>query len=125
MKNFQGKHILVADDEEGIRDIFKDEFEQLGAQVSEATNGIEALQIIHTKHIDLVLSDIRMPGGDGVKLLAEIIKTKKPIPVILMTGFSDWKIEELLKMGARSVFTKPFNLEAVMEKIDRILEEQK
>lgn len=115
---FKGKLILIVDDEVELRSILREELEFHGADVIEAHGGYQALQQIQTNPVDVVVSDIRMPEGDGITLLQSIRKLnpKKP-SVYLVTGFSDLKKEEAFSLGAQGILVKPFNLEEVSQMI--------
>ncbi|MCE3009770.1 MAG: response regulator [Proteobacteria bacterium] len=121
---FKGKTVLVVDDEPDLREILKDEFAYEGADVSEAKNGKEALELVKSRKFDAVLSDIRMPGGDGVTLAREIkaLNSQSPI-VFLITGFADLKSFEAYDLGAEGFFTKPFHLEELRESVSRLLQD--
>ncbi|GIL16500.1 MAG: hypothetical protein BroJett040_02510 [Oligoflexia bacterium] len=110
----KGKRILVVDDEPDLRDILKDEFEFCGATVAIAENGKEALHLIKETTFDLILSDIRMPGGDGVTLAKEVkaMNHSKPV-MMLITGFADITSDRAYDLGIEGFFTKPFNLEVI------------
>jgi CheY-like chemotaxis protein len=115
------KAILVVDDEPDLREILSDEFSLSGAQVDVASNGCEALRKARSRAFDAVISDLRMPGGDGIEL-AKALKAQPNSPVlILMTGFADLSGEEAYEIGAEGFLTKPFHLEAVHEVLGRLL----
>jgi CheY-like chemotaxis protein len=106
-----GKTILIADDEADLREIIKDELEDEGCIVIEAANGKEAYARSLGHVIDAIISDVRMPGGDGMELLRKIKATNPFSPVvILMTGFTDIPHLHVYQLGAYTVFSKPFRL---------------
>ncbi len=119
---FKGKVILVVDDEADLREILKDELVFEGAEVYEASNGKEALKIVKERKFDAILSDIRMPGGDGKTLAREVreISPSKPV-VILITGFADLRSEDAYSLGADGYVTKPFHLEDLKKNLHRLL----
>lgn len=120
MSTFAGKTILVVDDEPDLREILKDEFLLEGAKVFEAENGRKALEIIKSEKINIVVSDIRMPGGDGVTLAREIKKLSGERPILyLITGFADITPDEAYDIGVEGFVTKPFNLEFIRNEILR------
>jgi CheY-like chemotaxis protein len=107
------KVILVVDDEPELRDIISDECRLAGHEVYEAENAEKALLVFQKHKIDLVLSDVRMPGGDGVALLKGIksqITTQKLPRIFMMSGFSDYSEEDLKKLGAEALVNKPFDV---------------
>jgi len=85
------KRILVVDDEEGLRLLYKEELEDEGAEVELAASGPEALEKLENGAIDLVLLDIKMPGMDGVEVLRLVKEKWKDIPVILCTAYPHYK----------------------------------
>ncbi len=79
--------LLIVDDESEIRDMLSRHFRMSGYDVDVAGNGIEALKILNEKRLDVVISDIRMPGMDGVALLREIQQQFPMMRVIMITGY--------------------------------------
>lgn len=123
---FEGLKFLVVDDEPDLREIIKDEFEFEGATVTEAENGRKAFEIFKKEQFSVVISDIRMPGGDGVSLARDIkdINFENPI-VVLITGFADIQSDEAYDFGVEGFITKPFNLGPIRENITRLLQDRK
>lgn len=116
--------ILIVDDESGIRDSLKDYFELEGLEVVTAQNGNEALTLVSSSHFDLVLSDIRMPNGNGRFLLKSIRKLHLTQPiVVLMSGFSDFSLEEAFAEGATDLIHKPFNPTELLNNVKNYLKE--
>lgn len=108
-------NVLVVDDELVLRDIFREMFEAAGANVFVAVSGKSAQQILRSNKISLVLSDIKMADGDGIELLQWIqYEYDSEIPVFLISGFSNYTREEVIKLGARDLFRKPFNEAQIM-----------
>jgi CheY-like chemotaxis protein len=108
----KGKKILVVDDETDLRDIVASELEFMGAEVYQAENVSRAKLILDTKQVDLIVSDIRMPGGTGIDLLnyVKTLNTLAP-PIVLITGFADISLENAFNQGAEALLSKPFKLE--------------
>jgi DNA-binding response OmpR family regulator len=106
----RGKKILIVDDEEDLREIISFEFELIGFDIAVAENGRKGFEAFQREKPDVVLSDIRMPGGDGLELLKRI-KSENPFypPVLLMTGFADLSDEDTYLLGADFIFAKPFD----------------
>ena len=121
-KKITGKSILVVDDEADFRDILAISFEAAGFKVFKAANGREAFDLIVANSIDVVVSDIRMPGGDGVELL-ERAKARSPeTPIVLLvTGYTELSTADAHDKGAEAMFAKPFRIADVQETIDRLL----
>lgn len=102
--------ILLVDDEEDIRDVLGITLMDIGYDVVSAENGKDALEIFESESPDIVLSDIKMPGMDGIELL-KILKEKDPeIEVIMITGHGDMDLAiRSLKYEATDFITKPIN----------------
>lgn len=112
---FLGKSILVVDDEIDLREIIASEFQYLGAQVFVADSVLVAQDILKVQNINLVISDIRMPGGSGVELL-EILKRhpNSKTSIILISGFADFSIQEAITKGVDGYISKPFQLDDII-----------
>jgi len=108
------KVILCVDDEADILELFCDEFLDLGFEVLQASNGVDAFKKFKENTVDCIVSDIRMPGGDGVSLVKNIKNEGSNIPIFLVTGFSDYTKEDLATLGINAVIFKPFDLDEVV-----------
>jgi YesN/AraC family two-component response regulator len=117
----KGRRILVVDDEEHIRSILKDEMEELGMEVMEASNGDEAFDIIKSSEIDIIISDVRMPVASGMKLLEHLSTLEKKPRTIMISGFSDLTIDKAKEMGAHGIMAKPFHFDAILEQMALVL----
>ncbi len=105
MKNLK---ILVVDDEPDLLEVLALQFEMSGAFVTKASNGLTALDLVMKSPVDLILSDVRMPHGDGLSLLRNVRKLNPTWPIFfLMTGFSDFSTAEAKELGANEVLSKP------------------
>jgi len=103
-----GKSILIVDDEPEICDLISFQMQRNGFKIQTASNGKEAFELYQKSPVDLVLTDIRMPGGNGIELLDNLRKLHKHNPiVILMSGFSDLSLEEAIQKGAYTKLQKP------------------
>lgn len=110
--------VLVVDDDGDLREILVSNLDLEGFTVYEAAGGIAALQFLKENKIDFVLSDIRMPAGDGMELLREIRKIDPNIPVVcLITGFSDSTKEDVLKLGGIDLLGKPPDMDLIYKYI--------
>lgn len=85
------KRILIVDDEEHIRLLFKEELEEEGYLVDLASNGLEALDKVRNLDFGIVILDIKMPGMDGIQTLSEIKKLNKDQRVILCSAYGEFK----------------------------------
>lgn len=121
MSDIQGRSILVVDDEVPLREAIAFDFKRKGYQIYQAPNGKEAFNTLQREKIDLVISDIRMPGGDGIELLTRAREANIRIPIILITGYADITPEDALKKGAQAVFSKPFDRKALFAEVEKHL----
>lgn len=110
--SLKGKRVLVVDDEELIREMIKDEIRFREGEVFEAENGKLGLEIVKNNPIDIVISDIRMPNGDGIQLLKAVkgLDIKMPI-VLLVTGYADINTEDAHELGAQALLQKPIDFD--------------
>src|SRR6185437_7477193 len=91
-----------------------------GFRTFEAKNGREALEIAIENQINVILSDVRMPNGDGVELLNNIKERYPELPVVMfVTGFADMSLEDAYDLGADAVFSKPFDRKALFATVLR------
>ncbi len=104
--------VLVVDDESSLALTITANLELEGFEVVECRDGRQALDVIRARPFDLVLSDIRMPGMNGVELFREIRRLHPAMPVILMTAFAlEGLVDQALREGAFAVLSKPFSIE--------------
>ena len=102
--------VLIVDDEPEVCEIIAEQFKILGWQPHTCENAEEALNYLSSRHIDVVLTDIRMPGDDGIQLVQKIRETAaKNLIVIFMTGFRDISKEQAQQAGANALVYKPIN----------------
>lgn len=85
------KKILVVDDEESIRCLYKEELEEEGFVVELAVNGEEALDLLSRFRPDLVTLDIKMPGIGGIETLKRIRETERDLPIVLCSAYGEYK----------------------------------
>lgn len=118
--------ILVVDDEDSVRDCLARGLSSRGYSVHEASSADEALHLLSTRTIDLVVTDIRMPDMDGIELLRRAKAYAPERDVMMITGFASVdSAVEAMKLGARDYITKPFNLEEVLLRVGRALKERR
>jgi DNA-binding NtrC family response regulator len=116
--------ILIVDDERSIRVGLKGLLAKEGYDVTVAENGAEALQLLDSRPCQLLLTDLRMPGLDGVSLLNQVRQRRPEIPVIMMTAYGSEKIAvEAMKAGAYDYIVKPFDNEEVKILVRQALEQ--
>jgi two-component system response regulator HydG len=123
--NVTRKTILVVDDEVGIRESLQKILEKEGFEVRAASNGNEALKIIRSENVDLLVTDIRMAGMDGLELL-KVCKSVSPFTeVIMITGYAsvDTAVDSM-KQGAYDYITKPFKKADILRAVHKAIEKQ-
>ena len=117
--------LLVVDDELLIRDLLYDFFSGQGWAIAVAENGEKALEILKTRRVDLILSDIKMPEMDGLSLAAHVRQTHPEIPVVLMTGFPSVDTAvAALRQKAVDYIIKPFNIHQLFKMLEEKLAER-
>lgn len=118
--------ILVVDDEDSIRSIFRRFLKMKGFMVDEAKSGAEAIEKVKAETYDLVFLDIIMKKMDGLETFKELIKVKPSICVVMMTGFAvEEKVREAMKLGAFDYLYKPFDLNEIMAAITKVEKKEK
>ena len=118
--SYKDEHVLVVDDEEIVREPITAMLLYLGFKVDTAESGDEALGKFETGSYTFLLTDIRMPGIDGLELI-RIVKGKYPdICAIAMTGYTrEYKYVETINAGATDFINKPFGIEEIEAKFKR------
>lgn len=117
------EHILIVDDEEMIRDLLSSALEQEEYICHQASNVDEAFELLGREPIDLVISDIMMPGRSGVELLRDLKKVSPEIAVLMITGLSDMNTAmECVHLGADDYVTKPFGINRVVLTVKNLIE---
>ncbi len=118
--------ILIAEDEKNMRQGLQELFEDDGYVVETASDGNKAAKKIQQRSYDLVVTDIKMPGMDGMKVLKKIKDSSPHTPVIMITGYGTIENSvEAMKLGAYDYITKPFNLEEVKLVVEKALQFRK
>jgi DNA-binding NtrC family response regulator len=122
MKN---KSILIVDDEVSILNSLRKDLMMEDYQVTTALNGAEAMKILKSGHFDLVVTDLIMPGFDGIRVLQEAKTIDPEICVIILTGYGDLTSAiAALRLGADDYLLKPCDNDELLLRITRSLEKQ-
>lgn len=116
------KKILVADDEMAIRLLYSEELKEEGYEVYTAANGREALEIIDTVPLDLVILDIKMPEMDGIEALRQIKERKPDLPVLLSTAYGEYK-QDFATWASDDYLVKSSDLEDLKNSVKRHLKD--
>lgn len=120
----KNNHILIIDDEEQVLEMMKEILEEEGYYSDVCTSGEDALKMVENGRYKLVISDVRMQGMDGFKVLEEMKQRFQDIRVILMTGYTDdYDISNALILGADDYITKPFDVDKVLLAVSGALEQ--
>src|SRR4051812_20937298 len=116
------KQVLIVDDEPNLRKILAAQLSRDGYDVLTAEDGAEGLSILRDHHIDLVVTDLKMPKVDGMELLREALREDPELPVVMITahGTVDTAVEAL-KTGAFDYLTKPFDKDEVRQIVAKAL----
>jgi two-component system chemotaxis response regulator CheY len=123
-----GADILVVDDSAAIRKILQRVLRQTGMAIRtiyEAGDGEEALDLLKSQKVDLVLTDINMPKMDGLQLLGALKASPqwRQVPVVMITTEGgETKVSEAVKLGAAGYVRKPFTADQIKEKLAGILQ---
>ncbi|MDZ7267723.1 MAG: sigma-54 dependent transcriptional regulator [candidate division KSB1 bacterium] len=121
----QEKSILIVDDEESVRDSLERVLRKAGYVTRSASSGEEALALMSAAAADIVLTDLRMPDGDGMNLLKSLKKKYPDVEVIVLTGYGTIETAvEAIKEGAYDFITKPPKKAVILSTVERAIERQ-
>ena len=113
--------VLVVDDEQTLRDFVRRNLEVRSFTVHTAANGLEALAVFQTEHIDLVIMDLMMPHMDGMEAICRIRQLSRvPIIVLSALGEEQHKVQAL-NSGADDFLTKPFGVEELLARVNAVI----
>jgi len=118
------KKILVVEDEEGLRLLYKEELEAEGYEILTAQNGREAIQQLEEGKPDLIILDIVMPVMDGMEALGRIVGKERKIPIILNTSYPGYR-QDFMSWAADAYVTKSTDLGELKDKVRELLEKRK
>lgn len=110
--------VLVVDDEDGVRSLVRSILEHAGHEVVEASDAAEALDILRARSAEVLLTDIVMPGTNGLALAAQAHQLHPAMPVIFMSGFARQYADEL---SGSVCLRKPFTANQLLLAISDIL----
>lgn len=125
MENSSQKHVLLVDDEEMILQVLKDFLAKMGYTCHVTSNAFDALQALSMNNFDLVISDIKMDGMNGVELMKKTKRLYPHLDFIMMTGYvSEYSYSDIISSGATDFLVKPFNMTELKAKIERMEREK-
>jgi len=113
--NFTGQHIFFVDDEPKVRKVVGRTLEQTGFKVSCFSHAADCLQQLRSRPCDLLITDVKMPGVDGIELLTKVKCIIPSLPVLVVTGYGDVPMAvAALKAGASDFIEKPLSRESFL-----------
>jgi excisionase family DNA binding protein len=116
--------VLVADDEASVRDLLSKTLALAEYEVDVAADGRAAVDRLRVLSYDLLITDLKMPGVDGLSVIREARRLKADIPIIIITGFStEASAIEAVNLGVSGYLTKPFRIPRVLSVAARALGE--
>ena len=120
------KHLLIVDDEAGLREAIAERLGDHGFIVEQAASGEEALERLAAFAFDILITDLRLPGIDGRQVLDAAIERYPELIAIVITGFGTVKdAVEAIKQGASDFITKPFQFDALMHVLRSAMEQRR
>ena len=115
-------NILVVDDEETIRSLFKKTLEELGHKVVTAETGLKGLELLKQRDFAMVFLDLKMPGMDGAEFFRQIKTIRPQLPVIIITGYPDSDImARALAQAPFGLMNKPFDESDIITAVNTFL----
>jgi len=119
-----GEQILIVDDDAAIRDSMLEFIKRSGYSAQTVSSAEEAIELLKSTRVDLVITDIMLPGRNGLQL-TDLIKQNYDIDIIVMTGYSEnYSYEEAINKGASDLVFKPFRFEELILRLKRVLKER-
>ena len=116
--------VLVVDDEEAVRDLIAKTLTMADYEVNTASDGQAALDALKDADFDLLITDLRMPGMDGLTVIRQARRLSPSLPIIIITGYStEASAIEAINLGVCGYLTKPFRLPRILSVAARALGE--
>jgi len=118
--------ILIIDDDDALRSVIAQNLTLAGHTVLQAGDGNQGIALAKAEQVDLVLTDLVMPGKEGVETIIELHRENPTLPIIAMSGGmprSQMYLQIATKLGARQTLAKPFTPQDLISAIDRVLSE--
>lgn len=110
--------VLLIDDEVDILELLDEEFRYSGYETFTANCGNDAIKILENKKINIIVSDYKMPNGNGLSVLSFVNQMKEPPAFFFVSGQADMSIDDVISAGARKFFHKPFDLDVLIREIE-------
>ncbi len=113
-------HILIVDDEPGILDVCARALRRHGFEVTTASDANTARILLRSRTVDMLVTDVRMPGEDGISLLQTVRETENDLPLMIITGHADYSsIDAAINLNITSFMSKPFNIRDFVNEVKR------
>ncbi len=115
-------HLLVVDDDAHVREVCRTVAEEIGMNVMDVSSAEEAVELLEMSSVDILLTDLRLPGTSGLELLRKVTQTHPDIAVVMLTqyGTIDSAVEAT-RMGAADYVTKPFRVEELRARLEQVV----
>ncbi|MDA0658114.1 MAG: sigma-54 dependent transcriptional regulator [Planctomycetota bacterium] len=118
--------VLVVDDDVGMCELLETDLRLRGYEAASSTSAASALQYLNMHSVDVVVSDVRMPGTSGLELCAQVAASHPGLPVIVMTAFGSMETAvAALRAGAYDFITKPLEMDLLTVSLDRAIAHQR
>ncbi|NQT63946.1 MAG: response regulator [Candidatus Marinimicrobia bacterium] len=117
--------VLVIDDDESICQLIIDLLENEEVDVTSAIDGLRGMRLFRQNPADLVITDIVMPGMEGLEIIRDLKKNYPDTEIIVISGASGEYIDHAKVFGARHIFVKPFDVKTLLSTVRKILEDIK
>ncbi|GAB4375942.1 MAG: response regulator [Acidobacteriota bacterium] len=115
--------ILIVDDEDNLRLLYRKELEDEGFEVLEAASAEEGLRLFEQHRPDLVVLDIRMPGMNGLEAMAQVLDRDRRVPIVLHTAYDSYR-DDFTSWAADAYVTKSADTSELVRTVRRLLEER-
>lgn len=118
------KKILIVDDQPGIRIVLQEVLKNEGYAIQTAGSGLEAVELLKNEDFDALLTDMKLPGMNGVEILQHAADLNKKLVIMMMTAYGEQELVDQAKsLGAAHFFKKPFEIIEVRETINELLKD--
>lgn len=113
--------ILIVDDDEIVRDAVSSLLKEEGYSVMSAVDGLDAIRVLRVEDIHLVITDLRMPGADGIEVLKYALRSMPDIAVVILTAYGTLNTAlDAIKEGAYDYLTKPFKIKEIVLLVEKV-----
>jgi DNA-binding response OmpR family regulator len=116
------KRILLVEDDKSLSILYQEELAKEGYEIILAYDAESALEQVSSEKIDLIITDIRMPGRDGIELISSIMGMRKDIPIIINTAYQSYK-GDFMTWAADAYIIKSSSMDELREKIKELLKD--